>query len=139
VSDSEGSSSKIKVVDRRWFTEEGDPRPDRPASAQPATEGAKAAPVPTAAKAAPVPAAAKAPPPSTSQDFIALVAMVAQQAELMMVGAEGLAPHPEEARRLIDCLGALELKTRGNLSPEESQILSNLLYQLRSAFVQARR
>jgi hypothetical protein len=130
VSDSEGSSSKIKVVDRRWFTEEGDPRPDRPPTAQPATEGVEAAPGP---------AAAKVPPPSTSQDFIALVAMVAQQAELMMVGAEGLAPHPEEARRLIDCLGALELKTRGNLSTEESQILSSVLYQLRSAFVQARR
>lgn len=130
MSDSEGSSSKIKVVDRRWFTEEGDPRPDRPAGAQPATAGAAAAPGP-----APV----KAPPPATSQDFVALVAMVAQQAELMMVGAEGLPPHPEEARRLIDCLGALELKTRGNLSPEESQILSSVLYQLRSAFVQARR
>lgn len=132
MSDSEGSSSKIKVVDRRWFTEEGDPRPDRPASAQPATVGAAAAPAPAAA-------AAKAPPPATSQDFVALVAMVAQQAELMMVGAEGLAPHPEEARRLIDSLGALELKTRGNLSPEESQILSSVLYQLRSAFVQVRR
>lgn len=130
MSDSEGSSSKIKVVDRRWFTEEGDPRPDRPTGAQPAAAGAAAAPGP---------APAKAPPPATSQDFVALVAMIAQQAEMMMVGAEGLPPHPEEARRLIDCLGALELKTRGNLSPEESQILSSVLYQLRSAFVQARR
>lgn len=130
MSDSEGSSSKIKVVDRRWFTEEGDPRPDRPAGAQPAAGSAAAAPGP---------APAKATPPATSQDFVAIVAMVAQQAELMMVGAEGLPPHPEEARRLIDCLGALELKTQGNLSPEESQILSSVLYQLRSAFVQARR
>jgi hypothetical protein len=130
VSDSEGSSSKIKVVDRRWFTEEGTPRSDRPTSEQPANRGATAAPEP---------GAVKSPPAATSQDFVALVAMIAQQAELMLTGAEGLAPHPEEARRLIDCLGALELKTRGNLSPEEAQILSNILYQLRSAFVQVRR
>jgi hypothetical protein len=65
--------------------------------------------------------------------------MLAQQAELMLTGAEGLPPHPEEARRLIDCLGALEAKTRGNLSREESQILTKVLYQLRSSFVQGRR
>jgi len=65
--------------------------------------------------------------------------MLAQQAELMLTGAEGLPPHPDEARRLIDCLAALEVKTRGNLSLEESQIVSNLLYQLRSSFVQGRR
>ena len=65
--------------------------------------------------------------------------MVAQQAELMLTGAEGLPPHPEEARRLIDSLGALEVKTRGNLSLEESQALSTVLYQLRSSFVQGRR
>jgi hypothetical protein len=40
---------------------------------------------------------------------------------------------------LIDCLGALEAKTRGNLSTQESQLLSNLLFQLRSAFVQGGR
>ena len=128
MSDSDGSSSKIKVVDRRWFTEEGDPRADRPVSAQPA-----------ARTVAPPPPAAQAAPPVTSREFVELVAILAEQAELMITGAEGLPPHPEEARRLIDCLGALEAKTRGNLSPEESQILSNLLYRLRSAFVQGRR
>jgi len=130
LSDSEGSSSKIKVVDRRWFTDDGDPRPDRPATTQPAARAS--VPPPPAA-------AAHATPPATSREFVELVAMLAQQAELMLTGAEGLPPHPEEARRLIDCLGALEAKTGGNLSLEESQILTSVLYQLRSAFVQGRR
>jgi hypothetical protein len=128
LSDSEGSSSKIKVVDRRWFTEDGDPRSDRPASAQPAARAA-----------APPPPAARPAPPATSREFVELIRMIADQAALMIAGAEGLPPHPEQARMLIDCLGALEVKTRGNLSLEESQELSNLLYQLRSVFVQSRR
>jgi len=131
VSDSDGSSSRIKVVDRRWFTDDGDPRPDRPASAQPPPTRGTAA--------APEPAAAHDPQPMTSREFIDLIQMVAGQAELMLTGAEGLPPHPEQARMLIDCLGALEVKTRGNLSPQESQILSSLLFELRRSFVQGGR
>jgi len=130
LSDSEGSSPKIKVVDRRWFTDDGDPRPDRPVTAQAAARAS--APPPPAA-------AANATAPATSREFVELVAMLAQQAELMLIGAEGLPPHPDEARHLIDCLGALEAKTRGNLSLEESRILTNVLYQLRSSFVQGQR
>jgi hypothetical protein len=118
-------------VDRRWFTDDGDPRPDRPAGAQPPPTGGAAA--------APEPAAAQAPPPTTSREFLDLIQMIASQAELMLTEAEGLPPHPEQARMLIDCLGALEAKTRGNLSTQESQLLSNLLFQLRSAFVQGGR
>jgi hypothetical protein len=67
------------------------------------------------------------------------VATLAQQAELLMVGGQGLPRQPEQARRLIDYLGILEAKTRGNLSAEESQILSNVVFQLRSLFLQAGR
>lgn len=56
-----------------------------------------------------------------------------------MVGGQGLPRQPEQARRLIDYLGILETKTRGNLSAEESQILSNVVFQLRSMFLQAGR
>jgi hypothetical protein len=37
---------------------------------------------------------------------------------------------------MIDYLGALESKTRGNLSAEEQQILSNVIFQLRALYVQ---
>lgn len=62
--------------------------------------------------------------------------MLAGQAELLMVGAEGLPAQPADAQRLIDYLGVLETKTAGNLSKEEGQALSNILYQLRSLFIQ---
>jgi uncharacterized membrane protein YgcG len=74
--------------------------------------------------------------PTTSQDFLELVAMLAQQAELMMVGAEGLEAQPAQAQRVIDYLGALEDKTRGNLSQDEEGLLSNLIFQLRTLYVQ---
>lgn len=128
VNESGESAPKIKVVDRRRFTEDGAPRTDRPRAPE---QGPGE------------PAASDSQPPhspaETSREFVELVAMLAQQAELMMVGAEGFEPHPDEARRLIDSLGVLEAKTRGNLSREEAKILEDVLFQLRSLFVQGRR
>ncbi len=57
---------------------------------------------------------------------------------MLLVGAEGLPAEPEQARRIIDYLAALESKTAGNVSPEEQQILANVLFQLRALFVQER-
>jgi Domain of unknown function (DUF1844) len=37
---------------------------------------------------------------------------------------------------MIDWLGALEQKTRGRLSFEESDLLSRVLYELRMAYVE---
>lgn len=50
------------------------------------------------------------------------------------------APHPidlESARHLIDVLGMLEGKTRGNLDEAEGKLLASLIYDLRVAFVDA--
>ncbi|MBU2550362.1 MAG: DUF1844 domain-containing protein [Proteobacteria bacterium] len=41
------------------------------------------------------------------------------------------------AKQTIDILGMLEAKTRGNLDDEETNLLSNLLYELRMKFVAA--
>lgn len=41
------------------------------------------------------------------------------------------------ARQTIDTLEMLEQKTRGNLEPDEAQLLENLLYELRMRFVEA--
>ena len=71
-----------------------------------------------------------------SQNFLELVTMLASQAELLMVGAEDFPPQPAEAQRMIDYLGVLEEKTEGNLSEDEAKILSTVLYQLRTSFVQ---
>ena len=40
---------------------------------------------------------------------------------------------------MIDWLAVLEQKTRGNLSFEESDLLSRVLYELRMAYVEAMR
>jgi hypothetical protein len=40
------------------------------------------------------------------------------------------------AKQTIDILGILKLKTAGNLSKEESQLLENLLYDLRIRYVE---
>ena len=58
--------------------------------------------------------------------------------------ALGELPHPstnrqeedlEQARYLIDVLGMLQEKTKGNLSQEESAALEGLLYELRMKYV----
>ena len=43
------------------------------------------------------------------------------------------------ARQPIDTLEMLQAKTRGNLEPEEAQLLESLLYDLRMGFVEASR
>lgn len=42
-----------------------------------------------------------------------------------------------QARELIDLLGLLEEKTKGNLTPEEAELLQQTLYTLRIKFIQA--
>lgn len=148
MSESKEGPRTVKVVDRRMFSADGTPRedlrpeestpqqPERPAAqAPPPREPARPA-SPPRADAAAAPAAAGG---ATSQLFLALVRMLAQNAELLMVGAEGLPAQPEEARHFIDILAALEAKTAGNLSPEEAAILTDLVFQLRAAYVQSRR
>jgi len=45
----------------------------------------------------------------------------------------------EQARHLIDLLDILERKTAGNLTPDEQQLLQQLLYTLRLTFVERSR
>jgi hypothetical protein len=43
------------------------------------------------------------------------------------------------AQQIIDILGLLEQKTRGNLTAEERQVLDQVLYELRLRYVEAQR
>ena len=144
MEDPKAAPEKIKVVDRRRFTDGGELRRDREKPEQPISE-----PGPTVAPEEKIgnrPSAREeqtTQPPSgpetTPHLFLELVAMLAHQAELLLSGAEDLPAQPAEARRVIDYLGVLEEKTRGNLSPDEAQALSNILYQLRAVFVQSQK
>lgn len=75
-----------------------------------------------------------------TQRFIAFVMMHAQQASLFL----GQIPHPqtgkaetnlEAAKMFIDQLEMIREKTRGNLTQDESGILTHVLSDLQLAFV----
>ncbi len=59
--------------------------------------------------------------------------------------ALGQIPHPvtnqveknlEQAKYVIDLLGVIEEKTKGNLTEQEEQGMTNLLHQLRMVYVE---
>jgi hypothetical protein len=73
---------------------------------------------------------------STHVLSLASSAMVAM-GRMPAPGGDVLAPDLETARHLIDVLGMLEDKTRGNLDESEQKLLQSLLYDLRVAYVDA--
>ena len=48
-------------------------------------------------------------------------------------------PDLEAAGQLIEIIAMLEEKTRGNLTPEERQLVEQVLYELRMRYVEARK
>jgi len=152
VSEPDNGPRKIKVVDRRRFDESGDLRPDRPsvATSEPVSEPVEpAAPVAAPEPSQPAPAPEPTPGPTsrrpagedtaqheTSPLFMDLIAGLAQQSEMLLTGAQGLPAQPAEAQRMIEYLAMLETKTSGNLSAEEERLLSGVIFQLRTLFVQ---
>jgi hypothetical protein len=135
VDETRSEPPKIKVVDRRKFTTEGEPldTPDAaaepPVQEEPVTEKAPSAGVGPEEPTGSIPGQSSAP-------FLELVAVLAGQAEVLLVGSEEIPAQPSQAQRMIDYLGVIEEKTKGNLTAEESSALSSVLYQLRTFFLQ---
>ena len=82
--------------------------------------------------------------PQTSQmpeaSFLGLVNMLGVEAAMHMgliqsPGEETQPPDFESARHLIDILGILQTKTRGNLTTEEDNLFEGMLADLRMQFV----
>lgn len=132
----------IRVVDRRMFTPEGElrpgfqpeetPEPPKPAPAAPAGEASPASPGsrPSGTDRA------------TSQGFVTLLSFLASNvyAALGIDPVTGKALSRRDtaaAQQMIEWLAVLEQKTRGNLSFEETDLLSRALYELRMAYVEA--
>lgn len=164
----EREEKPIRVVDRRMFTPEGELRPGfepeeaslparptpPPAAAPPSAPadepGSASAASETAARPEPEafpPAAGEEEPAAASEphsEFARIVSSLATTA----YSALGLLADPATgarhrdltiARQMIDWLGVLEQKTRGNLSFEETDLLSRALYELRLAYVEVGR
>jgi hypothetical protein len=76
------------------------------------------------------------PSSQNESDFISfLMNLSAMAYNAMGLGPDSTGINPHDAKYLIDVIGVLEEKTRGNLTPEEEQALRSLLYELRMNFV----
>jgi hypothetical protein len=145
----------LTVVDRRRFTSEGERRRD----AEPAPP---AAPEPPQGKAAPAPPRPETSAPRAESDparqarqayerqsgragerksdmetlILSLSTSAMIQLGLVEDPAGGRIPTDfEAARHTIDMLAVVQEKTRGNLTPQEEQLLEQVLYELRLAYV----
>lgn len=79
--------------------------------------------------------------PSPEIDFNTFILSLASSVQISL----GVIPHPvtqqthmdlTHAKQTIDILGLLEEKTNGNLQPDESGLLKNILFQLRMQYVE---
>ncbi|MDX2167016.1 MAG: DUF1844 domain-containing protein [Deltaproteobacteria bacterium] len=123
----------FKVQDRRRFSASGEARED----AEVAADAPPAAP--QSAASAPPPPPETAPPPALTFSTF-LMSLVTQALALL-----GEIPNPmdgrtsvelDAARQMIDILGILDEKTRGNLDAGEAALLEGALYDLRMKYVE---
>ena len=133
---------KIKVTDRRGFTEDGasNPMAEKPdeapdaAISEPCTKPGEA---PDATISEPC-----TKPEETYQpiDFPTYILGYYTQGLVLL----GETPNPytrkkeedvDSVRHIIDLLSMIEQKTKGNLSREENQLLDSVLYELRMKFM----
>jgi len=155
----EREEKPIRVVDRRMFTPEGELRPGFEPEEAPAAPPSPAPPRAASPQPSPDapstngPEADTSPPPPGDEstaaseapsEFARIVSSLATTA----YSALGLLADPATgsrhrdlaiARQMIDWLGVLEQKTLGNLSFEESDLLSRALHELRLAYVEVGR
>lgn len=126
------SEKSFTVSDRRHFTPEGRPRGDESEAEQPETKAAPEGEAPPAFAA------------DQPVEFAQFILGLASEAGRLMAGegapegtssAETLAG----ARQMIGILEMLKVKTEGRRTPEEDALLSELLFQLRMAYVERTR
>lgn len=153
------SSSKFKVTDKRRFTPEGElreeyrvleeeraknPPPEAPAApTAPAEPATPATPAPTLAEDSERAAEpAEAPDGRGGPGFLDLVMMLAEPATIYLGEARLPDGSTQENLQLaglhIEFLEVLRQKTEGNLNAQESAVLADVLYQLRTRYTQKR-
>jgi hypothetical protein len=137
----------FKVIDRRPFTSEGEIRKEvveeqeREAKREEVKEAKAAAANAHAAAANTDGATPPADAPKRLPAFENLIRMIGSNAA-MVLGAYA-DPNtgqpmidPDAARELIDMLDALQQKTKGNLAPEENDMLLDLLGKLKLTYLE---
>ncbi len=132
----EQDSQGFTVKDKRTFTEDGKPR-----TGAESPEPAKKADTEPLKTVEDIPQE-KEPSPGTGAkiDFPSYVLSYYTQGLVLL----GEVPNPytnkkeedlEAARHTVDILSMLQEKTKGNLAPEEGQLLDSVLYELRLKFM----
>jgi hypothetical protein len=144
-SDERGEERGFKVADRRRFSETGDARDtseNAPSESRAPAEAPAEAPLPPVGDAAT--AHAHGPDPDAEINFSTFIIGLSAQALAHL----GEIPDPmyqsvrvdlEAARQVIDILGLLRDKTKGNLDDAEGPLLEGVLYDLRMKYVERAR
>ena len=80
-------------------------------------------------------------PPASLEVLAGSLAMQAMIAMGLMSDPAGGKPevHLDQAKHFVDTIAMLEEKTEGNRTPEETATLSNLLHELRMAYLAVQR
>jgi Domain of unknown function (DUF1844) len=148
----EAEKKGFKVEDRRRFSPEGELKPEHrqekpaeKAAAEPAADAAakatQAGGAPTAAESAPGPHAGGA---ALEINFATFIVGLSTEA----LAALGEMPDPATGRsardfgaaqQLIDIIGMLREKTRGNLDRDEESLIDAILFDLRMKYVELAR
>jgi hypothetical protein len=124
----EKKDEEIRVEDRRYFDQEGNPIGHEEEQEPPQTQEPPRAEEPK-----------RTSPPPPALDFVAILFTYIHTA-LMYLGdvkdPEGKeTENLEGARQMIDILEVMQQKTRGNLTKEEEQYLESALYDLRMRYM----
>jgi len=127
----------FKITDRRRRDD------DTPAPSAITGELPKAAPPRVEARDAVHPAAPGEPrsgPASSDRNLVGLFMMLASSAlvalgEASEPGMGQSRPNPQEAAALVDLLVLLREKTEGNRTPEETEVLGELVYDLQLRYI----
>ena len=140
MEESEEKSKGFKVQDKRRFSAEGDARPD---VEQGETAAANASKVGAAPEPPPSPAGGAEHQHEHQIEMTFSTFLVGLSTEAL--AALGEMPDPMTgkslrdlgaARQLIDILGILRDKTRGNLDREEQNLIEAILFELRMKYVE---
>lgn len=132
-----GEGKGFKVADRRRFSETGEAR-----EAAPAAEARPEAEEPPTAGEKRVEAQNESSDDLPGLNFSTFVISLSTQALMHL----GQIPDPitgkvasdfPVAKQMIDIIGMLGEKTRGNLDPGEQQLMEDVLYDLRMRYVEA--
>jgi hypothetical protein len=137
MADEKNEPSGFKVVDRRSFTAEGSRREETPPEA-------KKAELPPPTEKVSRPQVAEPPEAEFSDEPSGFETLVSYLSTTTMFqlglipgpGGERIPPDMVNAQRTIDLLQVLQEKTTGNLNPNESRLLDDVLYELRMTFVE---